>query len=341
MLAHALFSVLMVASPPDSLLTADSLLIELRKGGYTIVWRHTATDRSVQEPMGYQNTPRFQQRNLTDRGIADAKAVGLLFKANGIPIGEVLSSPMFRTRETAEYAFGRVEATPILRQVDPSPEQLRLIATEPAAGTNRVLVTHHFVIERNVPGIKPGQIGEGEAVVVRATGGDGLRTVGIFKMADWQRLSAQVDPAAAAKNSGQGAGLTFSHGAAPTNRPVAASAANAPLVIPALLETPQNAAIGEYLKTFNSADTVRMRQFYERSVVPNPARTMDERMAVYNRLKGDLGTLSIVSVEVAEANRVVVKLQSSAGSPVTITFNTEAQAPYRLVGISFQMMSGQ
>ena len=301
MLAHALVAFLAVANPPDSLLSADSLLVALRAGGYTIVWRHGVTDRSVQEPMAYETTPRFQQRNLTDRGIADAKAVGILFKSRGIPIGEVLSSPMFRTRETAEYAFGHVESTPLLRRVDTSPEQLRLIAAEPAAGTNRVLVTHHFVIEHNVPGIKPGQIAEGEAVVVRATGGNGLRTIGIFKMADWQRLSARMEKA------------------------------------PALLEAPQNAAIAEYLKTFNSGDATRMRQFYERFVVPNPARTMDERMEVYDQIKGDLGTLSIVSAEPVEANRVAVKAQSSVGPPATITFTTEAVAPYRLVTISFQI----
>ena len=288
MLAHALFTILAAASQSDSLLTADSLLVEMRKGGYTMVWRHTVTDRSVQEPMGYQNLPRFQQRNLSDRGIADAKLVGVLFKSRGIPIGDVLSSPMFRTRETAEYAFGRVEDTPILRQVDPTPEQRRLIATEPAAGMNRVLVTHHFVIERNVPGIKPGMVAEGEAVVVKTIGGDGIRLVGIFKMADWQRLGAQANTAATTSIGGHGAAVG-GHGVALANRPNVGRGTNAPLVIPAILETPQNAAIAEYLKTFNSGDAARMRQFYERSVVPNPARTMDERMEVYNRLKGDLG----------------------------------------------------
>jgi phosphohistidine phosphatase SixA len=199
MLAHALFSILVAASPLDSLLTPDSMLVELRKGGYTILWRHTATDRTVREPMDYQNTPRFQQRNLTDRGVADAKRVGVIFKNRGIPIGEVLASPMFRTREAAEYAFGRVVATPLLRQLDPTPEQQRLIAAKPERGTNRVLVTHHFVIERNVPGITPGQLGEGEAVVVRTTRGDSLQAVGIFKMADWQRLGGQVDGGGAAE----------------------------------------------------------------------------------------------------------------------------------------------
>ena len=106
MLAHALFAAAIAATPPDSLLSADSLLVEMRKGGYTMLWRHTATDRSVREPMDYANTPRFQQRNLTDRGIADAKTVGVLFKSRGIPIGEVVSSgqaggfiPSIDTRE--------------------------------------------------------------------------------------------------------------------------------------------------------------------------------------------------------------------------------------------------
>ena len=333
MLAHALISVLLVAGPSDSLLTPDSLLVELRKGGYTIMWRHTATDRSVQEPMGYTNLPRFQQRNLNDQGVADAKAVGLLFKNRGVPIGEVLASPMFRTRETAEYAFGRVDATPLLRQLEPSPEQRRLIAATPAAGTNRVIVTHHFVIERNVPGILPGQIAEGEAAVVRATGDESVRLVGIFKMVDWRRLGASASDAVA---SPSGHGAAFVHGARLTNA-TPGTASNAPLVIPSVLETPPYAAVAEYLRAFNAGDTTRMRQFYDRFVVPNPSRSIEERMAVYQRLRGDLGSLSIGSVDVVEAGRVVVKSQGSAGVPVTITFAVESQAPYRINTITFQI----
>ena len=327
MFAHALFAVLSTVTSPDSLLTPDSLLAELRKGGYTIVWRHTATDKSVQEPMNYQNTPRFQQRNLTDRGIMEAKVVGMIFKSRGIPIGEVLSSPMFRTRETAEYAFGRVADTALLRQLDPTLEQRRLIAAAPTPGTNRVLVTHHFVIERNVPGITPGMIDEGEAVVVRGIRGDSLQLVGIFKMADWQRL---------AEGLGTSTGSTaIGHGAPPANRVTVAP--NTPLVIPPFLEAPERAAIVEYLRAFNSGDAARMRQFYGHAVVANPDRSMDQRMEIYNRLKDQLGTLAIISAEAGEAGRVVVKTQSSGGPAATITFTTEAQTPYRLVSISFQI----
>jgi phosphohistidine phosphatase SixA len=335
MLAHALLAVLATTSAPDSLLTADSVLVELRKGGYTILWRHTATDHRVQEPRNYETTPRFQQRNLTDRGVADAKLVGAIFEARGIPIGDVLASPMFRTRETAEYAFGRVESTPILRQLDPSPEQRRFIATKPAAGTNRVLVTHHFVIERNVPGIRPGQVTEGEAVVVRPIGDEAVEAVAIFKMADWQRLSAQVT-ATAASGGGHGASLTSGHGAA-SARTTPSAAARAPLAIPSALETPQHGAVAEYLRTFNTGDAARMRRFLERLVVPNPARSMDERLAAFERLTSNLGAVSILSVDTPEAGRVVVKLQGATGAPATATFGIETQAPYRLISITYQV----
>jgi phosphohistidine phosphatase SixA len=291
------------ASSPDSLLSADSLLVELRKGGYTMLWRHTATDHSVREPRDYESTPRFQQRNLTDRGIADAKAVGTIFTAAAIPVGEVLASPMFRTRETAEYAFGRVESTPILRQLDPSPEQRRLIGAPPAPGTNRVLVTHHFVIERNVPGIRPGDVAEGEAVVVRPLGDGSVRAVGIFKMADWERLGMR-----------------------------------APLVTPPTFETPEHAAVAEYLRTFNTGDAARMRRFLEHRVVPNPARGIEERLAAFERLKTTLGAVSIVSVDTPEAGRVVVRLRGGpSGTQATATFGIETQAPYRITSITYHV----
>jgi phosphohistidine phosphatase SixA len=287
----------------------------MRKGGYTMLWRHGATDRSVQEPMDYRNTPRFQQRNLTDRGIADAKTVGAIFKAHGIPIGDVISSPMFRTRETAEYAFGRVTDTSVLRTVDPNPEQRRLIATAPAPGTNRVLVTHHFVIERNVAGVRPGMVDEGEAAIVRRVTDDSVKLIGIFKIADWQRLGAQVAAAHAA-----------------TARPPAA-----PTAVPALLHTRERAAILDYILTFNSGDDARMRHFYEKSVVPNADRTIEQRMETYQRLKGQLGTISIVSAAEIDGGRVEVKTTTTAGPPTALIFSVEPRAPHRLTGITFQV----
>jgi phosphohistidine phosphatase SixA len=304
--------------PPGGLVSADSLMVALRKGGYTILWRHTATNQANADAPGFPNTERWQQRNLSDRGVADARAIGVILKAKGIPIGDVITSPMFRTRETAEYAFGRVTAvSPLLIAMQPSPEETNLIAAQPAPGTNRVLVTHHYIIERDAPGVKPGDVNEGEAAVLRTVGGK-VETVGIINMADWNRMheAAGVPPAG------------------PDGPPV--RVAIGPLVIPPSLQTPSTAVVGEYLRAFNSGDPAKMRAFFERSAVPNPARTIEQRLEIYATLLKDLGSLEIVSVEVGADNQVVVKTKTSTAKASTLTFALEAVAPYRLKSLNIQ-----
>ena len=257
-----------------------------------------------------------------------------MLKLRGVPIGEVLASPMFRTRETAERAFGRTDVTPLLRLLDPTPEQRAMLMVPPAPGTNRVLVTHHFIIERNATGIRPGDVAEGEAAVVRANG-DALETVAIFKMADWRRL-AEATP-----------GLEVTPNALATPVPVAAPAPagppapppaplTTPLVLPELLQTHRNAVIANYLQTFNAGDAQRMRTFFEQFSVPNPARTMDQRLETYARLRGDLGNVTITSAEPGGANEVVVEVAGSTGRSGTYTFTLEGDHPGRIVSISVQ-----
>ena len=115
---------------------------------------------------------RSAQRNLTDEGIRDAALMGVVFRKYGISFAEIISSPMYRTVETAEMAAGTpTKITMDLRSIPSTVEQAALIKTPPKPGTNRLLITHHFVIETHVPGIKPGDIGESEAVVVRHVNG--------------------------------------------------------------------------------------------------------------------------------------------------------------------------
>src|SRR5687767_5208273 len=104
--AVALALVLQHQHTPESLIPADSALKLMRQGGYTMIWRHAETDWSKQDVLG--SPDRAQQRNLTARGETDAKAIGAAFKKLGIPVGEVRTSQLYRTRETGELAFGRV-----------------------------------------------------------------------------------------------------------------------------------------------------------------------------------------------------------------------------------------
>ena len=79
-----------------------------------------------------------------------------------------------------------------------------------------------------------------------------------------------------------------------------------------------------------------MRTFFEQFSVPNPARTMEQRLESYARLRGDLGNLTITSADAAGADQVVVQVAGSTGTAATITFTLEAATPSRMVSISVQ-----
>jgi phosphohistidine phosphatase SixA len=150
-------------------LRGEELMKALQSGGYTILLRHARTDWSFKEEVGSVPVERSAQRNLSADGVRDAALMGVVLKRYRIPIGEIVASPMFRARETAEYAAGTPTVSMALRVFPTTDETAALVAAAPKPGTNRLLVTHHFVIEKLVPGIKPGDVGESEAAVVRCT----------------------------------------------------------------------------------------------------------------------------------------------------------------------------
>ena len=107
-------------------------------------------------------------------------------------------------------------------------------------------------------------------------------------------------------------------------------------ILDTLGETHRNAIIANYLQTFNAGDPQRMRTFFEQFSVPNPARTIEQRLETYARLRGDLGNVTITSAEVGGANQVVVKVAGSTGRSGTYTFALEGAHPGRIVSINVQ-----
>jgi phosphohistidine phosphatase SixA len=148
-----------------------ALVEALREGGYVIYFRHARTDFTMPDSDRFNLADCSTQRNLSEDGRADARAIGEAFRALRIPVGAVLSSEYCRTRETAELAFGRVEPTRDLtsRVATMTPEEeaeriealRRLLATPPAPGTNTVLVGHQFNLQ-DATGVT---IAEGEAAI--------------------------------------------------------------------------------------------------------------------------------------------------------------------------------
>lgn len=127
------------------------LLAALRGGGVTAYMRHAITDRSQGDSGRLDD--RAGQRNLSPAGIAQAEALGQAWRRLALPLGDVLASPVFRARETAELVFGRdaVRVEPFLTADDYTPDPALLarnvavtrarLAQAPARG-NDVLVGH-------------------------------------------------------------------------------------------------------------------------------------------------------------------------------------------------------
>ena len=160
----------------------------LRGGGFILYFRHAATDFGQNDAQMTSFEDCNTQRNLTDRGREDARAIGAAIRALRIPIGQVRASPYCRTVETAKLAFGRAEKSQAVRggpaQPD-SPERYaalrKLLAQPPARGVNDVIVSHGnpFVALAGPP-----YLAEGEAAVV-APVNDGFRVVARIKVDEW------------------------------------------------------------------------------------------------------------------------------------------------------------
>jgi phosphohistidine phosphatase SixA len=325
----------LAVAPADSVeLRREALMEALQSGGYSILLRHARTDRSFNEQRDPVPTERKDQRNLNDDGVHDAKLMGVVFRKYGIPLGEIISSPMYRALETAEMAAGKPTTNTMALRVFPStPEQAALVATPPRPGTNRLLVTHHFVIETHVPGIKPGDIGESEAAVVRHTANGKVELVGKILLDDWAALadSGQSTPAGS-RQEGHGIHEALArvlHGSPDGNGTKRAE-------IP---DTHAGHIAREYIAAFNSGSADTMKAFIESWMVQDPNRPTAERLSTYSKLFAEHGALALTSVEESQALSVTLGMKSRRGNFRLNVRSSEAQ-PMRAASVTFAMLEG-
>jgi phosphohistidine phosphatase SixA len=174
-------------------LTPAELLAELRRGGYVIYFRHTSTDFSQNDlqSKGYQDCAH--QRNLTDAGRAQARAIGAAIRDLKLPIAKVLASPMCRTMETARLVFGMAEPVPEMRGAavpvaDPNRYAAlkKLFATPYPRGENLAVASHGNPF---YGAAGPPYLAEGEGAVIRGLGND-FEIVARIRVDDWRALTA-------------------------------------------------------------------------------------------------------------------------------------------------------
>jgi hypothetical protein len=107
---------------------------------------------------------RSGQRNLSQDGIRQARRLGDALHALRVPLNEILASPVFRARDTAELAFGadRTRVTMELVADEYAGNQLRamiegtqrLLRTLPGPGMNRILVEQRSPLEMAASGAR-------------------------------------------------------------------------------------------------------------------------------------------------------------------------------------------
>jgi phosphohistidine phosphatase SixA len=180
-------------------LGADSTLVaDLKRGGYVIFFRHAMTNWNERDGAEGDFSNRAKQRNLSAAGQQQASAIGMSFKVLEIPIEKVLVSPMWRCRDTAEFAFGAYDTTSLLFWKGPTFREARiaLLSTRPAAGKNLMLVGHQDQFIPIVPRLRRDQLKEGEMLVFQPLGKGKFRVVRQIPAADWSRLAGVAEPPA-------------------------------------------------------------------------------------------------------------------------------------------------
>src|SRR5262245_65936394 len=110
--------ILLTLSPPRASADNEQLWAAFKHGGKVILLRHTHVN--IREGIGRLSPGNCAEEvNLSPRGVEQAKRLGDAFRAQGITIGEVLTSPYCRCIDTGTFAFGR--ATPVQYLSPPGP----------------------------------------------------------------------------------------------------------------------------------------------------------------------------------------------------------------------------
>lgn len=173
----------------------NSVLGELRKGGFIIYFRHGPTDQTGVGDETTDLTKCETQRNLSTAGREQATQIGKAFRALRIPVGTVIASPFCRTKDTAQLAFGRFTISNDLASAIGTDagetrrfaESLRrMLSTLPAKATNAVIVSHNSNL-REATGIWPKP--EGVAYVFRPLPGGKFEAIAMVLPEGWGKAA--------------------------------------------------------------------------------------------------------------------------------------------------------
>lgn len=99
----------------SEILTTPEQIKALQNGGHVIYFRHATTDPTQKDSDRSNLEDCSTQRNLSAQGRDQAKRIGRTIRALKIPVGEVISSPYCRCKDTAKLAFDKFHIEPNLQ----------------------------------------------------------------------------------------------------------------------------------------------------------------------------------------------------------------------------------
>lgn len=182
------------SATPAKEIPGSALLAELKRGGYTIFFRHTSTDFSRDDVKSRGDDDCDNQRPLTDKGRDEARRIGDDMRKLGIPMGDVLASPRCRTVEVAKLAFGNFKLAPEARggvftekPVTRYDGLRALFDKGPGAGRNTIIVSHGNPFYATAGGP---YLAEGEAAIIKPLGAD-FEVIARVRWDGWRTLAAR------------------------------------------------------------------------------------------------------------------------------------------------------
>jgi phosphohistidine phosphatase SixA len=187
-LAAALATLAFVAVA-QSTLQGPALVAALREGGYVLYLRHASTDFGQNDDALTDYANCAQQRNLTDAGREEARAIGKALRDLRIPVGPVLASPFCRTLESGRLVFGDATVASLAVRGGPGTddgqryaELRKLLSTAVPKGSNLAIASHGNPF-RAVAGTP--YLQEGEMAVIEPLGNGKFRIVARITKSDW------------------------------------------------------------------------------------------------------------------------------------------------------------
>jgi hypothetical protein len=107
---------------------------------------------------------------------------------------------------------------------------------------------------------------------------------------------------------------------------------DAPKTLP---DTPQGKHVKAYIEAFNTGDEKKFLAVQEELMAPEALarRPAAERAKMFNRMRGDFGTLTVKRAA-STPEKIRVVMPNKDGDDAIFSFEFDAKAPYKIKGIA-------